>query len=163
MVKDSPLIEITLRKYEKPYKLGDRELIKKICLSLGLLQPGDSRDVVVDVLMVLEKQSKRRRSLTSDEIKERVIESRKKHSLELKGIAESNIRRQLKRLREIMLVEKKENKYNLSEFESLKNIFQEKIEKFIVPQTIERIREYLSELKEAGKDENLENNKSIDL
>ncbi len=153
MVKDSPLIEITLRKYEKPYKLGDRELIKKICLSLGLLQPGDSRDVIVDVLMVLEKQSKIRKSLTSDEIKEKVIESRKKHSLELKGIAESNIRRQLKRLREIMLVEKKENKYNLSEFESLKSIFEEKIEKFIVPQTIQRIKEYLSKLEETKKKE----------
>ena len=42
-----PLAEITLRKYESPYELGRRELVKKICLSLGLLQPGDSRDVIV--------------------------------------------------------------------------------------------------------------------
>jgi hypothetical protein len=156
MVKDSPLIEITLRKYEKPYKLGDRELIKKICLSLGLLQPGDSRDVIVDILMILEKQSKLGKSLTSDKIKSKVIESRKKHSLELKGIAESNIRRQLKRLREIMLIEKKDNQYNISEFESLKNIFEEKIERFLIPQTIERVKDYLKELEEAEKDGNVE-------
>ena len=49
--RDIPLAEITLRRYEKPYDLKDRELVKKVCLSLGLLQPGDSRDVIVDVLL----------------------------------------------------------------------------------------------------------------
>ena len=52
-MKDIPLSEITLRKYEKPANLEKRELIRKICLSLGLLQLGDSRDVIVDILMVL--------------------------------------------------------------------------------------------------------------
>ena len=46
--RDIPLAEITLRRYEKPYDLNSRELVKKVCLSLGLLQPGDSRDVIVD-------------------------------------------------------------------------------------------------------------------
>ena len=50
VAKDLPLAEITLRKYAKPYRLDDRELVKKLCLSIGLLQSGDSRDVVVDVL-----------------------------------------------------------------------------------------------------------------
>ena len=50
--KSIPLAEITLRKYERPYEMPLRELVKKICLSVGLLQPGDSRDVVVDVLSV---------------------------------------------------------------------------------------------------------------
>ncbi len=45
--KDIPLSEITLRRYEKPSKLSERELVRKICLSVGLLQPGDSRDVIV--------------------------------------------------------------------------------------------------------------------
>jgi len=44
---DTPLAEITLRKYESPKGLEKRELVRKLCLSLGLLQPGDSRDVVV--------------------------------------------------------------------------------------------------------------------
>ena len=51
--KDTPLAELTLRRYEKPYDLTGRSLVKKLCLSLGLLQPGDSRDVIVDVLHVL--------------------------------------------------------------------------------------------------------------
>ena len=142
-MKDIPLSEITLRKYEKPYQLGKRELVKKICLSLGLLQPGDSRDVVVDILLILVDKSKQGGATSSEEIKKEVEELRKKHNLELRGIADSNIRRQLKRLRDLMLVEKKNNLYNLAEFESLDRIFQDKIEKFLVPQTIERIKEYL--------------------
>ena len=72
MVKDIALSEITLRKYEKPYDLDKRELVKKICLSLGLLQPGDSRDVIVDILMILIESSKEKKSLNSDEIKSKV-------------------------------------------------------------------------------------------
>ena len=60
MVKDIPLSEITLRRYEKPYDSSERDLIRKVCLSLGLLQPGDSRDIVVDVLMTLESARKNR-------------------------------------------------------------------------------------------------------
>ena len=55
IAKDIPLAEITLRRYEKPANLNERELVRKLCLSIGLLQPGDSRDVVVDVLNVLIK------------------------------------------------------------------------------------------------------------
>lgn len=146
MVRDIPLSEITLRKYERPYQLDKREAVKKICLSLGLLQPGDSRDVVVDILLILTEASKNKKAVSSEEIKTKVEETRKKYNLEMKGIADSNIRRQLKRLRDIMIVEKRNNLYNLSEFESLGKIFEEKIEKFLIPQTIERIREYLSEL-----------------
>ena len=140
-----PLSEITLRKYEKPYQLGRRELVKKICLSLGLLQAGDSRDVVVDVLLVLLEAGKERKQLTSDEIKAKVEETRKQNSLEAKGIAESNIRRQLKRLAE-MIVDKKQNLYSISEFASLNEIFEQKIEKFMLPQILERVKEYLKEL-----------------
>lgn len=146
MAKDIPLSEITLRKYEKPYQSEKRELVKKICLSIGLLQPGDSRDVIVDILLVLLEGSKEKRKLSSDEIKQKVEETRKKHNLEMKGNAESNIRRQLKRLRDMMIIDKKENLYYLSEFESLSRIFENKIEKFLIPQSIERIKEYLAEL-----------------
>ena len=65
IAKDIPLKEITLRRYEKPYDLEGRELIKKFCLSIGLLQPGDSRDVVVDVLRVLLEAKKTKKLLDS--------------------------------------------------------------------------------------------------
>ena len=146
MVKDLPLSEITLRKYEKPYSSTKRELVRKVCLSLGLLQPGDSRDIMVDILLVLEDARKSKQPLTSFEIRDKVEDSRKLHSLEAKGLAESNIRRQLKRLRDIMFIDKASNKYNLSEFLPLAEIFENKIEKFLIPQTIDRIKEYLNHL-----------------
>ena len=146
MVKDIPINEIILRKYERPYNLEKRDLVKKICLSLGLLQSGDSRDVIVDILQVLIEERKNKNKLDSETIKSRVGELRKKHNLEIKGLAESNIRRQLKRLRDLMIIEKNNNLYHLSEFETLEKIFDDKIHKFIITPNVERIKEYLREV-----------------
>lgn len=146
VVKESPLSEIILRRYEKPYNLGKRDLVKKICLSLGLLQAGDSRDIVVDILLVLIDAGKEKKELPIEEIKEKAIKTRQENNLEAKGIAESNIRRQLKRLRDLMLIEKNANNYRLSEFEQLSGIFHDKIEGFLLPQILTRIKEYLAEL-----------------
>ncbi len=148
MVIDRPLSEITLRKYERPYDVSRRETVRKVCLSVGLLQPGDSRDVVVDILLTLDEARKERKELSSIDVQERVRALRKEHSLDERGLAESNIRRQLKRLRDLMLVDKHSNTYRLSEFEPLSTLFQKKIEEFLIPQTLERIREYLGKLDE---------------
>ena len=150
MARDLPISEITLRKYEKPYKTEKRELMKKICLSLGLLQPGDSRDVIVDMLLVLTEAARQKNPISSEEIKRRAEELRKANSLDLKGLAESNIRRQLKRLRDLMIIDKQANLYNLSEFLSLKEIFSAKIEKFLLPQILERTKEYLEEIEKSA-------------
>ena len=148
--KDIPLAEITLRRYEKPTNLSDRDLIRKLCLSIGLLQPGDSRDVVVDVLNVLIKAKKEQKNLTSDEICACVIEERKKLKLPMLGIASSNIRRQLKRLKDTLLVEKRLNAYRITEHSSLNEIFEEKIEKFLLPSINARIKEYLKKIDETN-------------
>ena len=146
--KDIPLAEITLRRYEKPANLSERELVRKICLSIGLLQPGDSRDVVVDVLNVMIKAKKEQKYLTSDEICTHVIEERKKLKLAMLGIASSNIRRQLKRLKDLLLVEKRLNAYRITEHGNLNEIFEEKIEKFLLPSINSRIKEYLKKIEE---------------
>tara|TARA_Y100000310_G_scaffold341862_1_gene442569 strand:- start:2132 stop:2581 length:450 start_codon:yes stop_codon:yes gene_type:complete len=145
-MKDLPLSEITLRKYEKPAGLEKRELVRKICLSLGLLQLGDGRDVIVDILMVLIDANSKKERLTSGEIGKRVEKVRKKYSLETKGLAESNVRRQLKRLRDGMLVDKSGNDYYLHDNESLSEIFGNNIERFVLPQIVSRVKEYLGEL-----------------
>ncbi|MBR9705640.1 hypothetical protein GOV14_01265 [Candidatus Pacearchaeota archaeon] len=145
-IKDIPLAEITLRRYEKPNNLEKRELVRKICLSLGLLQTADSRDVIVDILMVLIDAQKEKQKITSEEIRQDVELLRKKYSLDTKGLAESNIRRQLKRLHDAMIIEKSENKYCLSENRNLNEIFEQHIEKFVLPQIIGRVKEYLKEL-----------------
>ncbi len=145
--KDTPLAEITLRRYEKPYDMPRRELIKKLCLSVGLLQPGDSRDIIVDILYVLVEAKKERKGLDSDGITKLVIDVRKQHSLPLKGIAPSNIRRQIKRLRDLFLIEKVDSKYRVSEFEDLEIIFKDKIEKYFLDNILARVKDYFNAVK----------------
>ena len=140
---DRSLAEITLRKYEKPDSLKDRELVRKLCLSVGLLQPGDSRDIIVDILLIMLRSSA---PLTSLEVEEQVIAYRKEHSLQLLGIASSNIRRQLLRLRELFIVEKVKNSYIINENSKLSDIFSEKIEKYYLNSIVERVKEYVSEI-----------------
>jgi hypothetical protein len=142
-INDSPITQLTFRKYEKPEGLSKRETVKKLCLSIGLLQPGDSRDIIVDIFYILLEYKNKNRLLGSEEIKEKVIKIRKEEGLELKGIASSNIRRQLKRLRDLFFVEKIKNKYRISEFGNIQEIFQEKIIQFVLPNTINRIKDYM--------------------
>lgn len=138
--KDTPLQEVTLRRYEKPSNLSGRNLIRKLCLSLGLLQIGDSRDVVVDVLHALlnEKQE-----LSSEDIIQKVTLLRQQQNLPMRGIAPSNIRRQIKRLRSIYLVEKRTNKYRITELQHLSDTFEEKVENFMLASMLTRIKEYV--------------------
>ncbi|MBD3248842.1 hypothetical protein GF336_02240 [Candidatus Woesearchaeota archaeon] len=142
--KDTPLSEITLRRYEKP-NLQGRDLVRKLCLTIGLLQPGDSRDVVVDVLYTLLKEKK---EMNSEEIRENVITFRKEKNLPVLGVASSNIRRQLKRLRSVLLIEKTVNNYRLTENLSLSEIMDEKLEKMLLPSLIERTRDYFKAVDE---------------
>ena len=141
---DTPLFEITLRKYERPLIRKERELVKRLCLSLGMLQPGDSRDVIVDVLHVLLKSKKKKQLLSVEDVEKKVIIHRKLHKLQQQGIAASNIRRQIKRLRNLMLVEKVKSRYRIAEFLGTSEIFSEKIEKFLLQGIIQRVKEYLS-------------------
>ena len=139
---DTPLAEVTLRKYEKPKNLSKRELVRKICLSLGLLQPGDSRDVMVDVLQVMLEA---KQELTSTEVERKTIDNRKKNKLKMLGIAPSNIRRQLLRLRDLFIVEKIKNNYRIKEKSTLLGLFEENIEEYYMASIINRVKEYLKE------------------
>jgi len=136
--KDTPLAEITLRRYEKP-NLQGRDLVRKFCLALGILQPGDSRDIIVDILHLMLKEKK---ELTAEEIRQKVIESRKEKNLQLLGIASSNVRRQLKRLRDIFILEKVSNVYRINERARLSELVEEKIEKMLLSSVLDRVKEY---------------------
>jgi len=145
--RDTPLVELTLRRYEKPAVSG-RELVRKFCLSVGLLQPGDSRDVIVDVLYVLLQAKGRKEELHSEEVKNKVIDVRKEMKLPMLGIAASNIRRQLKRLKDLYLIETNANLYRISEFGNLNEIFEEKVESFMLSQVMSRVKEYMKRIDE---------------
>ena len=148
--RDTPLAEITLRRYEKP-TVNDRELVRKFCLSIGLLQPGDSRDVIVDVLYVLLKAKQRREELHSEEVKNHVMTLRKEAKLPMLGIASSNIRRQLKRLKDLHLIETNANLYRINEWNNFSEIFEEKIHNFILKSVLSRVRDYVQKIDEEFK------------
>src|SRR3989339_1023868 len=135
--RDTPLAELTFRRYEKP-SMNERELVRKFCLSVGLLQPGDSRDVIVDVLHILLKARQRGEELHSEEIKNHVMDDRKRIGLPLLGIASSNIRRQLKRIKDLHLIETNANLYRITEFSNVSEIFEEKVEKFLLNSVMSR-------------------------
>lgn len=143
VARDPPLSEVTLRKYGKP-DTNDRELVRKTCLSLGLLQPGDSRDVIVDVLQVLLEARSEEETLTSKEIRELVIENREDNDLPVKGTASSNIRRQLRRLKDALIIESISNEYRIREFMSLKEIFEEQYEEYLLRSILDRVKDYMS-------------------
>ncbi len=71
--RDIPLAEITLRKYEKPLHTDKRELVRKLCLSTGLLQPGDSRDIIVDIFYMLLMARKEKKMLSDRTIFQPVV------------------------------------------------------------------------------------------
>ena len=145
--RDTPLAEITLRRYEKP-TMNNRDLVRKFCLSIGLLQPGDSRDVVVDVLYVLMKAKQQKEELHSEEVKNNVMAFRKNMKLPMLGIASSNIRRQLKRLKDLHLIETNANLYRISEWNNISEIFEEKIQNFLLQSVLSRIKDYVKKMDE---------------
>ncbi len=67
------------------------------------------------------------------------------------GIAPSNIRRQLRRLKDLFIVEKTNNLYRITEFLSLGEIFDEKIDGFLMPSLVSRVREYFNAVDENFK------------
>ena len=143
VLRDIPLSEITLRRYEKPGSSDKRELVKKLCLSIGLLQPGDSRDVVVDVLSALLDARKKKKWLKAEDVRAEALKIRAKKKLSEKGCALSNIRRQLLRLRTMCLVDKARNRYRILEFSTLSSAFSEKAKSFLIDPALLRINEYL--------------------
>lgn len=145
--------EITLRKYEKPDYLTPRELLKKFCLSIGLLQEGDSRDVIVDIFAVflLEK-----RPLNSREIINKAKDIRQKNNLTVNGMTDPNVRRHLRRLREYNIIEKIANEYAIYEDLTMSEIFKN-ISNFIISPTIDRINEYVNKIDSQFKLKDQEN------
>jgi len=131
--KENPIIEITLRKFEKPYEEGDA-LLRKFCIAVGLLQPGDSRDTVVSIIKLLLKNKETKILMDSKEIWDIVKENR--------DIAHSNIRRHLNKMEKLGFVERLPRGYRLKEWMSLEEIINEFVEKFVIEPTLKRIKEY---------------------
>jgi DNA-binding MarR family transcriptional regulator len=137
-LRDIPLQEITLRKYEQPFGLDDRELSRKFLLSIGLLQPGESRDIIVDIFELFVKARKLNKPL---EIEFIVNELEGKS-----GASAPNVSRQIKRLRDMKLIEKVHEGYRITEFGKIDNIVSNFVIPFMINQSSERLSEYAKEL-----------------
>lgn len=132
--RDVPVFEITLRKFEKPS--GDKKsVIRKLCISLGLLQPGDSRDIIVDLLCALIDASHKRVLLSSEDLYSIASATGKK------GAAKSNVRRNLLKLKELGIVEKFSSGYRLVEYSSLRDLFI-RVKSFFIEPMFDRVLEY---------------------
>jgi len=134
-LKDIPLQEITLRKYEIPTALDDRELARKFLLSIGMLQPGDSRDIVVDIFHYLLVQQKSSCVGATFEQLSAELEGKP-------GASQPNIRRQLRRLKEIKLIDSRGDAYRIVESGQLVELINNYLEQFIVAPTLSRIKQY---------------------
>ena len=131
--KERPLNNIILRRFEKPGN-NSEENLRKFCISIGLLQPGDSRDVIVDVLKIFLNARNEKRLLSIDEIK-----------IGKRGSSTPNIRRQVRRLIESGIVERVSGKYRIREFMNLSEIIDDII-KYQIEPTLKRIKEYAEKI-----------------
>jgi predicted transcriptional regulator len=138
--QDKPITEITLRKFERPFNEDKNNLIRKFIISLGLLQPGDSRDVIVDIFKLFLESKKTKQVLTSKEIEEKLKNVRSE------GTASSNVRRQILRLEHVGLIEKSQGGYRIKEFSDISYILEEHVRQFLVEPTLKRISEYAKEI-----------------
>lgn len=138
VLKDTPLQEITLRKYEEPGKLDKRELSKKFLLSIGLLNPGESRDVLVDIFSHLLDARREKRMMQVEHFLSALNGKN--------GASAPNIRRQLRRLKELKLVEHSAAGYRITEFGAITPIVEKYLVEFLVKPAVERVKQYAAEV-----------------
>lgn len=140
-LKDLPLQEVTLRKYEEPASLEGRELVKKFLLSVGLLNPGESRDIIVDIAALLLLAKKEKKHLQIEDFLQNLKEK--------PGASPPNIRRQLRRLARLKFAERLPEGYRITEFGQLKPLMDSYVKEFLVQPTLERIKQYAEKLDSA--------------
>ena len=137
-LKDLPLQEITLRKYEEPQKMSKRDLSKKFLLSVGLLNPGESRDILVDIFSELLTARKDKKMLQAEEFAMILKEKA--------GASLPNVRRQLRRLKELKFVEHSAQGYRITEFGAITPIVEKYLVEFLVKPAVERVKQYANEV-----------------
>lgn len=137
-LKDLPLQEITLRKYEEPSGLNKRELAKKFLLSAGLLNPGESRDIIVDIFVELLNAKAKKKFLQAEDVADLLKDKQ--------GASLPNVRRQLRRLKELKFVESFPEGHRISEFGAVSKVVDSFIESFLVRPALERLKQYADEI-----------------
>lgn len=136
--KDTPLDEITLRRFEKPTNEDLKDLSRKFLISIGLLQSGDSRDIISELFYNFVKAGKRQEFLEVDNI----VKSFEK----VDGGTPSNIRRHLRRLKDRNLIERTSYGYRIKEFMPITQLFNEHVVNYLITPCINRVKEYAEKI-----------------
>lgn len=139
--REIPIAEITLRKFEKPYEKDLISLLRKFCISLGLLQPGDSRDIVVYILEFLLRARNEKKLVSIEEIRDYLKEKK------LSGLTIQNLRRHIRKLENIHIVDRVGEKVRIKEWMELGEIMKE-IQEYLVNPIFSRVEEYARKIEE---------------
>ncbi|MCL4391394.1 MAG: hypothetical protein M1284_02485 [Candidatus Parvarchaeota archaeon] len=135
LYKDRPLSGIALNEFERPTNDYSTN-IRRLCISLGLISPGESRIAIVYILDILLKaRRKRPDGLDSYEIIKELYKKKIR-------IVYANILRDLRKLISIGIVEKRNNSYRIKENMRLNEIISGFIKPYIIDRTLSKIEEY---------------------
>ncbi len=135
LYKDRPLAEISLKEFEKPTSDYITNL-RRLCISLGVVSPGESRIAIVYILDILIKaREKKQKSLDSYAVVKELYRRNVK-------IVYANVLRDIRKLISVGLVEKRDNGYRIKENLPINEILKTFIKPYIVDKIFNRIIEY---------------------
>jgi hypothetical protein len=135
LFKDRPLSGISLNEFERPTNDYNTNL-RRFCISLGLISPGESRIAIVYLLDILLKARKKNpEGLESYELTKELYKRKVK-------IVYANILRDLRKLIAVGLVEKRNNLYRIKENLKLNEIISSFIKPYIIDRILSKIEEY---------------------
>ncbi len=135
LYKDKPLAGISLNEFEKPSSDYFTNL-RRFCISIGVISPGESRVAIIHILEILLKSKKSRKDgVDSYEIIKELYKTDIK-------IVYANILRDLRKLIAVGIVERRENRYRIKENMKLKELLETFIKPYIIDRILKRIEEY---------------------
>ncbi|MCW1294170.1 MAG: hypothetical protein OH316_00265 [Candidatus Parvarchaeota archaeon] len=137
LFKDKPLYRVVLSEFEKPTADYFSNL-RRFCISLGLVNPGESRIGIVYILDILLRSRKDKTGgLSSYDIIKKLYSSNVK-------IVYANILRDLRKLIAAGLVEKIDGNYRIKENMDLPEIMDKFVRPYIIDRVLKKIGDYAS-------------------
>lgn len=147
LYKDMPLASISIGEFEKPGQDYFTNL-RRFCISIGVISPGESRVGIVYILDVLLKERKAHpEGIDSYSIVKELYKTDVK-------IVYANILRDLRKLMSVGLVEKLDGKYRVKQNMTLSEILETFIKPYIVERILKRVLEYASKIDEQSEKNN---------
>lgn len=141
LYKDTPLAGISLSEFERPGSDYFTNL-RRFCISIGVISPGESRIGIVHILDVLLKEKERHpEGIDSYALVKELYKTEVK-------IVYANILRDIRKLIAVGLVEKRDGKYRIKENMHLSEILDSFIKPYIIDRILKRVSEYASKLDE---------------